>query len=136
MLKPSRRAFFGLRGQQRREMREPCSISDFSRCMESDAFVFGFYGAMPMLAGFRDHQLCCQFDREEWGDIQGPGLPPVGYDLGGASGGPMLAQGFSDGAWGWRLVGVISEARSIEGFERVTAVRSHFIQPDGRLRLW
>jgi hypothetical protein len=98
--------------------------------------VFGFYGAMPMLTSFTDHQLCCRFAREEWIDVRGLGLPPVGYDLGGASGGPMLAPIFSDGAWGWRLAGVISEARSIEGFEQVTAVRSHFIQPDGRLRLW
>jgi hypothetical protein len=98
--------------------------------------VFGFYGAMPMLTSFTDHQLCCQFAREEWVDVRGLGLPPVGYDLGGASGSPMLAPVFDEGGWGWRLVGVISEARSTEGFERVTAVRSHFIQPDGRLRLW
>jgi hypothetical protein len=101
-----------------------------------DAVVFGFYGAMPMLTSFTDHQLCCQFEREEWVDVRGLGLPPVGYDLGGASGGPMLAPVFSDGAWGWLLVGVISRARSIDGFERVTAVRAHFIQPDGQLRLW
>jgi hypothetical protein len=30
-------------------------------------------------------------------------------------------------------MGLISEAISMEGFERVTAVRAHFILPDGRL---
>jgi hypothetical protein len=41
-----------------------------------------------------------------------------------------------DGAWTWRLVGVISEAKSIEGFERVTAERAHFINPSGKFSLW
>jgi hypothetical protein len=30
----------------------------------SDEIVFGFYGAMPMLTSFTDHQLCCQFERK------------------------------------------------------------------------
>jgi hypothetical protein len=85
------------------------------------------------LTGFTDYQLCCQFDRRYWIDIRGHGLPPVGYKLGGVSGGPMLEPIFSDGAWGWRLVGVISEALSVPDFERITAVRAHFILPDGHL---
>jgi hypothetical protein len=95
--------------------------------------VFGLHSAMPGLTSFTEHQVCCQFARENWIDVRGIGLPPVGYDLGGVSGGPMLQPVFVDGAWTWRLVGVVSEALSIEGFERVTAVRSHFILPDGRL---
>ena len=59
-------------------------------------------------------------------------MPPVGYDLGGVSGGPML-QPVYRGAWGWRLVGVISEAIMVEEFERITAVRAHHILPDGRI---
>ncbi len=45
----------------------------------------------------------------------------------------MLQPVYKDGQWGWRLVGVISEAVSAHDFERVTAVRAHFILPDGRL---
>jgi hypothetical protein len=44
----------------------------------------------------------------------------------------MLQPVFQDGSWDWRLVGVISEAISLD-FERVTAVRAHFILPDGHL---
>jgi hypothetical protein len=95
--------------------------------------VFGLYSAMPRPTSYTEHQLCCQFVREDWIDVRGLGLPAVGYDLGGISGGPMLQPVFVDGAWGWRLVAVISEAVSVAGFERVTAVRSHFILPDGRL---
>jgi len=95
--------------------------------------VLGLHRAIQRLTSFTEHQLCCQFAREDWIDVGGIGLAPVGYDLGGASGGPMLQPVFVDGAWGWRLVGVVSEAVSVEGFERVTAVRAHFILPDGRL---
>ena len=45
----------------------------------------------------------------------------------------MLQPIYVDGAWGWRLVGVISEAIVEQDFETITAVRAHFILPDGRL---
>jgi hypothetical protein len=48
----------------------------------------------------------------------------------------MLKPIFVDSAWTWRLVGVVSEAKSIEDFERVIAVRAHFILPCGKLSLW
>jgi hypothetical protein len=98
-----------------------------------DEMVFGLHGAMTGLTSFTDRQLCCQLDRSGWIDVRGLGLPPVGYDLGGVSGGPMLRPVFVDGAWSWRLVGVISEAISVEDFERVVAERSHFILPNGRI---
>lgn len=96
-------------------------------------FSFGLHSAMVPLTSFTEHQLCCQFDRRYWMDIRGLGLPPVGYELSGASGGPMLQPVFKDGEWDWRLVGVISEGVMAEDFERITAVRAHFILPDGRL---
>jgi hypothetical protein len=45
----------------------------------------------------------------------------------------MLQPVYQDGVWGWRLVGVISEAIMVQEFERITAVRAHFILPDGRI---
>jgi hypothetical protein len=62
---------------------------------------------MPGLTSFTEHQVCCQFARENWIDVRGIGLPPVGYDLGGVSGGPMLHNRSSSmalglgGSWGW-----------------------------------
>ena len=96
-------------------------------------FSFGLHSAMVPQTSFTEHQLCCQFDRRYWMDIRGLGLPPVGYELSGASGGPMLQPIFKDGEWDWWLVGVISEGVMAEDFERITAVRAHFILPDGRL---
>ena len=96
-------------------------------------FSFGIHSAMVPLTDLTDYQLCCRFDRHYWVDVRGLGLSPVGYDLGGVSGGPMLQPVYRDGVWGWRLVGVISEAIMVEECERLTAVRAHFILPDGRI---
>jgi hypothetical protein len=94
---------------------------------------FGLHSAMVPLTSHTDYQLCCQLDRDSRVDVRGLGLPPEGYDLGGVSGGPMLQPVYRDRVWGWRLVGALSEAVSASSFERVTAVRAHFILPDGRI---
>jgi hypothetical protein len=94
---------------------------------------FGLHSAMVPLTDFTEYQICARMERDYRIDVRGHGLPPEGYDLGGVSGGPMLQPVYLDGAWGWRLVGVISEAIAVEDFERITAVRAHFILPDGRL---
>jgi len=94
---------------------------------------FGLHSAMVPLTSHTDYQLYCQLDRDSRVDVRGLGLPPEGYDLGGVSGGPMLQPVYRDRVWGWRLVGALSEAVSAGSFERVTAVRAHFILPDGRI---
>jgi hypothetical protein len=94
---------------------------------------FGLHSAMVPLTSQTDYQLCCQLDRDSRVDVRGLGLPPEGYDLGGVSGGPMLQPVYGDRVWGWRLAGVLSEAVAAGAFERVTAVRAHFILPDGRI---
>jgi hypothetical protein len=45
----------------------------------------------------------------------------------------MLQPIYENGNWGWRLVGVMSEAIMADQFERITAVRAHFLLPDGRI---
>lgn len=96
-------------------------------------FSFGIHSAMTPLTDFTEYQLGCRFDRRYWVDVRGLGLPPVGYDLGGVSGGPMLQPVYDSGVWSWRLIGVLSEAVMEQEFERITAVRAHFILPDGRI---
>jgi len=93
----------------------------------------GLHSATVPLTDFTEYQLCARMEPEYWVDVRDLGLPPEGYDLGGVSGGPMLQPVYRDGRWGWRLVGVLSEAVAAQGFERITAVRAHFILPDGRL---
>lgn len=99
---------------------------------------FGFHSGMTGVTSITDHQIACRFDRESWIDVQGNGLPPLGYGLGGISGGPLLVPNYRDGTWGWRLGGVVSQAteeRSPEQvlFEMVVAHRAEFIRLDGTL---
>jgi hypothetical protein len=94
---------------------------------------FGLHSAMVPLTSHTEYQLCCQLDRDSRVNLRDLGLPPERYDLGGVSGGPMLQPVYRNRAWGWRLVGVLSEARAGGSFERITAGRAHFILPDGRV---
>jgi hypothetical protein len=59
-------------------------------------------------------------------------LPPVGYNLAGMSGGPMLSLVNGEAVVGWRLAGVISEC-SRELVEIVVAARADFIRADGTI---
>jgi hypothetical protein len=109
-----------------------------SREMTSNGhFATAPYFAMPSITSVTDHQITCRFNREKMIDLGGSGLPPVGYDIGGVSGGPLLVPTLVDEGnikgVGWRLGGVIVQAAKGELFEQVVAVRAHYIQPDGRI---
>ncbi len=83
------------------------------------------------------------FNRADWIDVMGLGLPPEHYDFGGISGGPMLSVIERDGIRSWALAGMIYEGpnpsavegQAIAGFESIRARRAHFIRPDGSLDL-
>jgi hypothetical protein len=95
---------------------------------------FGLHLGMTPVADFTEYQIRCRFDRRYWVDVRGLGLPLPGYNLGGVSGGPLLAPAYFERQWFWRLVGVVSEAQMHKEYEALTAVRAHFILPDGRIR--
>ena len=108
-----------------------------NRELTSDGLVTTPYFAMPSITSVTDHQITCRFEREKMVDLAGHGLPPQGYDIGGISGGPMLMptlvrQGDVEGVI-WRLAGVIVEAAKGELFDQVVAVRSTYIQRDGKI---
>jgi hypothetical protein len=69
-------------------------------------------------------------------DLGGSGLPPLGYDIGGVSGGPLLIPTLVrqdvEGAI-WRLGGVIVQAAKGELFDQIVAARTHYLQRDGRI---
>lgn len=99
---------------------------------------FGFYAGMSLVTTVTDHQITLRFEREFMLDQHGKGLPPKGYGLGGISGGPLLVPLYREGAWIWRLGGVISQATEERHpeeviFEMVVAHRAEYIQPDGTL---
>jgi hypothetical protein len=103
-----------------------------------DEINFGIYSAMTPVTSITEHQISCRFNRDYWIDAHGHGLPPLGYGLGGISGGPLLVPDFRDGEWFWRLGGVISQApgdRKPEDvwLESVVCHRAEYIQPDGTI---
>ena len=83
-----------------------------------------------------DRDVSSQAERENWIDVLGRGLPPIGFDMSGVSGGPMLSVVEHAGIRSWRLAGTIYEGPGkgeIEGFEVVRARRADFITPNGTL---
>jgi hypothetical protein len=102
----------------------------------SGDFVTAPYFAMPPITSVTDHQIACRFDREKMIDLVRSGLPPLGYDIGGISGGPLLVPTLVrqdvEGVV-WRLGGVIVQATKGELFDQIVAVRGHYLQPDGRI---
>lgn len=103
-----------------------------------DTVEFGSYSGMSGVNSMTEHQITVRFERAYMVAHGGCDLPPLGYGLGGISGGPMLIPEYADAKWSWRLAGVIvqaPEARSPEEviFESVIAHRAEYIQSDGRL---
>lgn len=99
---------------------------------------FGFHSGMSAVTSVTEHQITQRFEREFMIDQHGNGLPPKGYGLGGISGGPLLVPLYRNGAWIWRLGGVISQATEERPpeeviLEMVVAHRAEYIQPDGTL---
>ena len=94
---------------------------------------FGLHLGMTPVSDFTEHQIRCRFDRRNWVDVRRLGLPLPGFNLGGVSGGPLLAPIYLNRRWSWRLAGVVSEAQILKEYEAITAVRAHFILPDGRI---
>ncbi len=99
----------------------------------SSEVSFGMHIAMTPVTDLTDHQIRCRFERKNWVDVRGLGLPLPGFDLGGVSGGPLLVPTFINDQWTWRLAGVVSEAQMHREYEAIIAERAHFILPNGRI---
>lgn len=101
--------------------------------IDETSISFGLYVGSTPVGSAGDSQITFPFNREYWIDSLGSGLPPVGLDLGGISGGPVLFPTELDRDWTLQLGGVISEMPSSADFELVTAVPAHFIAADGKV---
>jgi hypothetical protein len=96
-------------------------------------YSFGLYVALTPVSSSSERQFGCAFDRDNWLDTFGKGLPPERFDLGGISGGPAFLFKESDNKIiTWDLVGVVCDGANEIG-EIVFFHHAKFIQPDGRL---
>ena len=95
---------------------------------------FGLCAAMTAITNVSDYQITCRSERDGLVDVTGKGLPPVGFEYGGISGGPLLVPWWRDDAWEWQLCGILSEAPTVtDDYDMFTAVRADFINPDGSI---
>lgn len=94
---------------------------------------WGMFGAVGVARRVNGKQITWRPDHEHHIDVKGlPKLPP-NKDLGGISGGPLIA--WFEKAGGllayYSLAGIVVEASA--ALENVVAIRSEFIRPDGTL---
>ena len=81
--------------------------------LENASYSYGLYSALTPASSNSDRNIGCAFNRNGWIDVRGNGLPNVGYDLGGVSGGPLLIVLESKGKIiSWRLGGVVYNTSS------------------------
>ena len=112
-----------------------------TRSISSDEYFFGFVGGHGAASSVNEKDVSSLIEHEKLFPILGNGVPKLGYNFGGLSGGPMLTVVEHGGLRSWRLAGVIYKgpnpstdpAEAIEGIEIIKARRAHFISPDGTL---
>jgi hypothetical protein len=92
---------------------------------------FGIYSGNTVATEVTDRVVTAHFNRQEWIDHLGHGLPPPGYDLGGLSGAPLLTLVEQDRVLSWRLGGIVYQVHADE--ELLVARRADFIRTDGTL---
>jgi hypothetical protein len=101
--------------------------------VDAQEYSFGLYAALTPVNSSSDRHFGCVLDRAGWIDTFGQGLPEIGYDMGGMSGGPAFLFQESEGAIiTWDLAGVIYSS-STELGEVVFCHHAQFIAPDGSL---
>jgi len=98
---------------------------------QSERIDWDIYSAVLTATVVNDREVICQFEREEFIDILGLGLPPRHQWLGGLSGAPLwtLTQ---NSIFGWRLGGIIFQYS--KDYELLYAKHPVCIAPEGTLR--
>ena len=98
------------------------------------AVEFGLYVGLTPVSSCSERHFGCSLERDEWIDVIGNGIPEVGYDLGGISGGPAFSIVESAaGLISWQIAGVVYNATASLG-EIVLIHHARFIMPNGQLQ--
>ena len=110
------------------------------RVTESGGLMSDAWGALPIVESFTDSEILITYDpsRDEAADWA-QGRPPLGTNLSGCSGGPVLMHGELNGLQRWFPVGFVAagprnlgEGTSAE-FDIIRVRRIHMMQPDGKI---
>ncbi|MCW6512994.1 hypothetical protein [Lichenifustis flavocetrariae] len=100
---------------------------------------FNAFGALPAVEDVTDSEIIFTYDPARDGPMHGK-MPPLGFNLSGCSGGPVLMHGERNGLHRWFPVGLITGGPRGKGtgesgsFDIIRARRIHCVNPDGTLR--
>lgn len=101
--------------------------------MRGHVIEYGVYALNTVATSVTDRLIACEFDRANWLDTRGLGLPPAGFDLSGISGSPLLTLVDSKRVLSWRLSGItFSGPRA--GTEMILVRRADCLRQDGTLQ--
>ncbi len=101
---------------------------------------FQAYGALAAVDDLTDRDIITTYEPERDLDSGLAPKPPLGFNMSGCSGGPVLAHGVRNGLLRWFPVGLIVSGpradgpRLFEGVDIIHCRRIDFIQPDGTIR--
>ena len=99
---------------------------------------FNAYGALPAIEDVTDSEIIFTYEPRRDTRLHGP-KPPLGFNLSGCSGGPVLLHGMRRGLHRWFPVGLITGGPSGAGtgesasFDIIRARRIDCLRPDGTL---
>ena len=118
-----------------------CGFPESTREVFRDSSAaFNAWGALAKVEDVTDREIVVVFDESAEATSGGPPVPPIGFNLSGCSGGPVLLHGIRNGLHRWFPVGLISagpvgEAKEGESamFDVIRFRRIHWIQLDGTL---
>lgn len=103
------------------------------------------YGALTMIEDVSERDLLFTYDPQREQSLGGLDHPPLGFNMSGCSGGPVLLHGTRNGLHRWFPVGMITAGSRRDGsaetvdrgvaqdFDIIKARRLHFIREDGSL---
>ena len=101
---------------------------------------FAAWGALPTVEDVTEREIIVTYDpARDQPTRWAPALPPLGLNLSGCSGGPVLLHEVKNGLHRWFPVGLVVRGPKNQGtgaskaFDMIRLRRIHVIQPDGRI---
>jgi hypothetical protein len=109
------------------------------------SIVFQAYGALSAIEDVSDRDILFTYDPAREQSWKGLDLPPLGLNMSGCSGGPVILHGTRNGLHRWFPIGIINAGSKRDGtasqidrgdaqdFDIIRARRLHFIREDGSI---
>lgn len=103
---------------------------------------FAAYGGLSAIEDFSEREILLTFDPTREQTLGGLPLPPLGLNMSGCSGGPVLMHGVRNRLHRWFPVGIIiagpnrdtgDERGDAEAFDTIRVRRIHFLRQDGTI---